>query len=52
VAMIIIHHIFISSCIWVYQLHLSLNWKVYLLLRIHRKQFLRKIISYYHIIKA
>jgi hypothetical protein len=25
VAMIIIHHIFISSCIWVYQLHLSLN---------------------------
>ena len=52
VSMIIIHHIFISSCIWVYQLHLSSDSKVYCLLRIHRKQFLQKIISYYHILQA
>jgi len=52
VSMIIIHHIFISSCSWVYQLHLTSNSKAYCLLRIHRKQFLQKIISYYHILQA
>jgi hypothetical protein len=52
VSMIIIHHLFISSCNWVYQLHFSSNWKVYCLMRIHRKQFLQKKISHYHILQA